>query len=75
MKIKNNILNVFILIGFLGISNVVGPIIIAYILPIIKPITKYIVALLYLFNAFFINFTIESIPIITPIPKNTSAGK
>lgn len=74
-KIKNIILNVEKLIAACGSDNVVGPIIIAYIEPIIKPNIQYIVWLLYFSNAILINLIISTIPVIIPSPNINNTGK
>ena len=55
-------------------SKVVGPIIIEYNEPIIKPIIKYIIGERWLSNPFLINLTKKIIPKITPKPNIINTG-
>ena len=61
--------------GFLSASvRVVAPIATGYNEPIIMPMMKNTVALLHFSRAVRINLTIETMPIITPIPNVNKIG-
>lgn len=73
--IKNITLKVDILIGGFGISRDVGPIITAYIEPIINPIIQYIVLALYFLSNRLTVLTVINTPTNIPLTKIIIAGK
>ena len=63
------------LIGGLGISRDVGPIITEYIDPIIRPIIQYIVCDLKFLSKYLTVLTVNKTPSKTPSPNINIPGK
>ena len=72
---KNIILKLSKFIGDCGTSSDNGPIITAYIDPIIRPIIQYIVCDLNFLNKYLTLLIVSKTPINIPLPKITTPGK
>ena len=74
-KIISALLTVAIIIGACGISNDAGPMITAYIDPIIRPIIQYIVCDLNFLSKDLTLLTVTKVPSKIPLPNIITPGK